>query len=659
MALAGGVNAILSPKVSMFLNDLGMLSASGQCHAFDAAADGFVRGEGCGVVVLKRLSDAEADGDRIWGLVLGTAVNQNGMSAGLMAPNGPAQERVMQDALSRAGVAASDVDYLEAQGVGSQFGDPIELNAVAEVYGQGRGDGPPLYVGSVKTNIGHLEWASGVASLIKTVLAMRRRTIPRHLNFNQPNPHLDWDRLDVQVASEALDWPPCPDRSPLAAVNSFGLSGANAHLVVAGYEDGDSHNRQSWPVGTARPALPANQDLPHIRAQENSEKSRTRLLPLSGKTAKALQDLSARYLSWLNGLNRLPSFDLDADFLADIAWTASIGRSHFPHRAGLVFSASSELLEQLNSLANGAINLDEQEYPGPASLAFVYTGQGRGMVESALYLYETEPIARDILDRCDGLFLKESGLSLLDVLNGKQGTSSNPASAQAAVYAMECAITALWRSVGIVPSIVLGSGLGLISAAHASGALALEDGLRLASYEDFGNSIRGNRLFTDSSSIPPDVTIVVGSDGGVLPAQMNLDISDLVNGMKAQLATSECASALAGLGVDAILEIGAATHSAEAIRGFWRQPGDGEAHPRPLTVLAGLGSLSEDTAPYQDDAGFVSAVARAYEAGLNIAFPGLFAGELRRRVSLPGYPFQRRRHWVDPPDNAIRSHDPV
>ena len=195
MALAGGVNVILSPVTSQFLAEMGMLSHSGQCHAFDAAADGFVRGEGCGMVALKRLSDAEADGDRIWGVVLGTAMNQNGMSARLMAPNGPAQERAMEEALARAGVSPADVDYLEAQGVGSEYGDPIEMNAVASVYGRGRDAERPLLVGSVKTNIGHLEWAAGIASLIKTVLAMRRRTIPKHLHFDNPSPLIDWERL--------------------------------------------------------------------------------------------------------------------------------------------------------------------------------------------------------------------------------------------------------------------------------------------------------------------------------------------------------------------------------------------------------------------------------------------------------------------------------
>ena len=235
LALVGGVNAILDPSVMKFLTEVGMLSASGQCWAFDAAADGYVRGEGCGIVVLKRLSAAEADGDRIWGVIRGSAVNQNGASLGLTLPNGPAQERAMEEALARAGVAPAEVDYLEAHGPGTIVGDPIEVQAVATVYGRGRAAERPLLIGSVKTNIGHLESAGGVAGLIKTVLAMQQGVIPKHLHFRHPNPEIAWERLPVQVTAEATPWPLVPDRPPLASVNVFGISGANAHVVVEGY----------------------------------------------------------------------------------------------------------------------------------------------------------------------------------------------------------------------------------------------------------------------------------------------------------------------------------------------------------------------------------------------------------------------------------------
>ena len=238
LALAGGVNVVLSAPVSRFMMDIGMLSPTGRCSPFDASADGYVRGEGCGMVVLKRLSEAEADGDRIWAVIRGSAVNQNGASAGLTVPNGPAQERVMAEALVQAGVAPARVDYLEAHATGSQLGDPIELNAAATVYGDGRPGDRPLLVGSVKSNIGHAEWAAGIAAFIKTVLSMNRGVVPPHLHLRNPNPHVEWDRIPLRIVSEKEVWPVDSGRPPLAGVNAFGLSGTNAHVLVEGYGSG-------------------------------------------------------------------------------------------------------------------------------------------------------------------------------------------------------------------------------------------------------------------------------------------------------------------------------------------------------------------------------------------------------------------------------------
>ena len=210
---------------------------TGQCKAFDADANGYVRGEGCGIVALKRLTDAIADGDRIWCVIRGSAVNHGGASAGFTLPNAPAQEQVIRDALGMAGVAAADVDFLEAHGTGTEAGDPIELQAAAAVYGAGRDPGRPLLGESVKTNIGHLEPASGIAGFIKTMLAMRRRIIPAHLHFRTPNPRLDWGRLPVRIATEPTEWPRLDDKPMLAGVSAYGMSGTNSHVVIQGYED--------------------------------------------------------------------------------------------------------------------------------------------------------------------------------------------------------------------------------------------------------------------------------------------------------------------------------------------------------------------------------------------------------------------------------------
>ena len=278
LALAGGVNAILSQALTEAFFEAGMLAPDGRCKTFDAAADGYVRGEGCGIVVLKRLADAEADGDRIWGVIRGTAVNQDGASSGLTVPNGPAQERVITEALARAGVEPPEVDYLEAHGTGTELGDPIEVNAAAAVYGRGREAGRPLLIGSVKTNVGHLEAAAGVAGLVKVLLAMNRGVIPRHLNFERPSPRMEWERLPVRVTAEATQWPETEGRPVRAGVSSFGISGTNAHVVLEAYE------AQLEGIGGQLPVDGSATDGLAVEARPDGagQRGRAWLLPLSG-----------------------------------------------------------------------------------------------------------------------------------------------------------------------------------------------------------------------------------------------------------------------------------------------------------------------------------------------------------------------------------------
>ena len=332
LALAGGANAVLSPSITKFLAETGMLSSSGQCRAFDAGADGYVRGEGCGMVALKRLDDAIADHDRIWAVVRGTAVNQNATGLGLTQPNGPAQMQVMKQALDRAAVTPAEVDYLEAHGPGSVFGDAVEMNAATTVYGAGRDGDRPLLVGSVKTNIGHLECASAVAGLIKTVLAMSRGRIPRHLHLSEPSEQIDWERLPVRVTTDMTGWPATAGRPRLAAVNSFAISGANAHLVLQGHDA---------PPGQA----PAS-------AGEVQPEGRTRLLPLSAQSDQTLRELAGRFLSWLDErASQVPAGSGAAEsLLADMAWTASVGRTHFTDRAAVVFDDMESLREGLRGV---------------------------------------------------------------------------------------------------------------------------------------------------------------------------------------------------------------------------------------------------------------------------------------------------------------------
>ena len=306
LALVGGVNAILSSGLTREMAALGMLSPEGRCSTFDAAANGFVRSEGCGMVVLKRLREAEGDGDRIWGVVNGSAVNQNGATAGPTVPNGRAQQQVIEEALARAGVSPASVDYLEAHGGASELGDPIELQAAGTVYGRGRETDSPLLVGSVKTNIGHLESAAGIAALIKAVLAMHHGVIPRHLHFRDPNPHVDWDGLPVRVTSANTPWPQHPERPPRAGVSAFGISGTNAHVVVEGVqgpgEITHATNGTRPPPGPPRTvAVRAPDPLADLQPAAGDFCPRTScVLPLSGKSDEALRELAGRYLAWLD-----------------------------------------------------------------------------------------------------------------------------------------------------------------------------------------------------------------------------------------------------------------------------------------------------------------------------------------------------------------------
>ena len=642
LALVGGVNAVLSPGLTTEMAALGMLSLQGRCKTFDAAADGFVRGEGCGMVVLKRLAEAEADGDPIWAVIRGAAVNQNGAAAGPTLPYGPAQERVIAEALLQAGVQPSDVDYLEAHGTGSELGDPIEVQAAAAVYGKGRDGDRPLLIGSVKTNIGHLESAAGVAALIKVVLAMRHGLIPKHLHFRDPNPHLEWDRLPVRVVSEAMDWPSTQERQPIAGVSAFGISGANAHVIVEGY--GNPNGESLAPEGASLPAIVSVPDAAAALPQPGDGLAvrGTRLLPLSGKSAASLRNLAGRYLAWLDERDPALASDEAASgpALSDMAWTAGTGRSHFDYRAAVVFEDCGSLRDGLQALAS-----DEESGPvTPPKVAFSYAGRGNGWIGKCEALYASEPVVRAVLDRCEGVFKEAQGASLLNSMfggNGSSGHLADPQWERPAVYALECALAALWSSVGVQPGVVFGHGIGALAAARAAGVFGLEDGLRLAMTLD------------DPGAMPdevamgaPSLMLVDALSGRAVVPEDAQDAAFWRRRAADESKTLEnCAEALAAAGVDVVVEIVPDAALGTTLAGTWP---DAAENPVAPVVLSSLGwSPDSNASPTSTSSGvFVNAVAGAYEAGLAVSFAGLFAGESRRRVTLPDYPFERRRHWI-------------
>ena len=331
--IAGGVHLILSPDVMVSFSQARMLAADGRSKTFDASADGYGRGEGCGVVVLKRYADAVASGDRILGLIRGTAVNQDGPSGGLTVPNGASQQQVIRRALDAAGVEPKAIEYVEAHGTGTPLGDPIEVEALARVYGDGRQVSDPLLIGSVKTNIGHLEPAAGMAALIKVLLAFEHEQIPAHLHFRNPNPHIPWATVPVAVTSRPHAWPRAA-APRLAGVSAFGFSGTNAHVIV--------------------------EEPPAVTAQVSANVARSlHLLPISAKSEAALAALARRYAARLT--------DCDAAGFSAIAFTAGAGRAHFPFRLAIVAASPGEARDALEAFASGRPSPLAQ--PGKASSA--------------------------------------------------------------------------------------------------------------------------------------------------------------------------------------------------------------------------------------------------------------------------------------------------
>ena len=450
MALAGGVNVMLSPDLFIAFSHSRMLAPDGRCKTFDAAADGFGRGEGCGVIVLKRLSDARADGDRILALIRGSAVNQDGPSSGLTAPNGPSQEAVIREALSRGRIEANDVGYVEAHGTGTQLGDPLEMGALGAVFGPGRDASRPLLIGSVKTNLGHLEAAAGITGLIKLVLALRHRAIPPHLHFRTPSPHIPWSELAVRVPDCLMPWEPIGGRR-VGGVSSFGYSGTNAHVVV---EEAPEERR---------PALPP---------------PRAQLFLLSGRDEKSLRALAGRYADALAAATD--------DDVADACFTAATARAQHSHRAALVVRSMAELREGLGALAAGrqadGVRTARVTRRDPARLAFLFPGQGAQYAGMAQALYETEAVFRDALDRCAAVLDPLLARPLLTVIHPAPGTESpldETAFTQPALFAVEYALAQLWRAWGLRPDAVIGHSVGEYVAACLAGVFPLDDALRL------------------------------------------------------------------------------------------------------------------------------------------------------------------------------------
>ncbi|NEP61535.1 MAG: AMP-binding protein, partial [Symploca sp. SIO2G7] len=384
LAVAGGVNLMLSPELSITFAQAGMMAVDGRCKTFSANADGYVRGEGCGIIILKRFSDALRDGDNVLALIKGTAVNQDGRSNGLTAPNGPAQQAVISQALANAGIEPAAISYCEAHGTGTSLGDPIEVNSLKEVLMEGRSLEQPCWLGSVKTNIGHLEAAAGIAGLIKVVLSLQHGKIPPNLHLQQLNPHIDLENTPIEIPTELQEWQISQEHR-IAGISSFGFGGTNAHIIL--------EEATVSAVGVAEVERPKH------------------LLTLSAKSEQALAELAQAYVAQLQQTTAS---------LTDICFTANTARTHFEHRLAIIAESTTQLHEHLPTLATskktrGLLTGEVHNTEDP-KLAFLFTGQGSQYLGMGRQLYETQPTFRQALDRCAAILHPYLKKPLLEVI---------------------------------------------------------------------------------------------------------------------------------------------------------------------------------------------------------------------------------------------------
>ena len=504
LALAGGVNVILSPALGVNFSKAGVLAADGRCKTFDARADGYVRGEGAGIVVLKPLSRALADGDPIYAVIRGSATNQDGRTNGLMAPSRQSQEAVLADAYRRADLSPGVVQYVEAHGSGTSLGDAIEAKALGTILAERRAPGSRCLVGSVKTNVGHLEAAAGVAGLIKVALALRHRAIPPSLNFAEPNPHIPFDRLPLHVAQILTPWPENGGRA-VAGVSAFGFGGANAHVVLT----------EAPQVRVTHPADHAVED-------------RTELLPLSARSPEALAALAGRYeLALAAGVP-----------LADLCYTAGARRGHHDHRLAVVGDSPAGLSESLAAYRQGVPHpglstgrCSPGQRPG---VVFLFSGQGsqwRGMGQR---LHAEEPVFRDALAMCDRVMRPHLDGSIVAELLADQTHAqlSDIGVIQPTIFAVQVALAALWRSWGVEPDAVVGHSLGEVAAAHVAGALSLEDAAQVICGRArlLRRAIGSGAMVAAELSLAEARELVAGQQGRVAVAASNSHRSTVLSG---------------------------------------------------------------------------------------------------------------------------------
>ncbi|WP_328432110.1 thioester reductase domain-containing protein [Streptomyces sp. NBC_00453] len=593
-ALVGGVNLLLSPGTTVALSKARMLSPEGLCKTFDASADGYVRGEGCGVVVLRPLADALAEGQDVLAVIKGSAVNQDGKSSGLTVPRGPAQQEVIRRALAVGGVAPGDVGYVEAHGTGTPLGDPIEVRALAGVLGEGRAVDRPVVLGSVKTNIGHLEAAAGIAGLIKTILAVGRGVIPPHLNMSTPNPLLAWDELPVRVATELTPW---NEERRVAGVSSFGFGGTNAHVIV-----------ESPPAPAETIADVADQGPVVVK--------------VSGRNEDALR-ASAQQLAAFVRDSATPVA------LHGVAWEAGVGRADLPHRAAVVAGSLTELADGLGHIAEGGslpagVVSGRRDETGAPRIAFLAPdGEATGLPSG---LYGRIDVVTETVDEiCEAVDLTPSALIASDA--EPQGGGA------LAAYAAAVALGAWWKSVGVAPDVVAGHGAGAYAAAALAGVLTVADGARLVAAADDRETLA--KVLADIELRLPEVDFVSDATGKPAGAEA-VTVDYWLRQAAEPVPFEDVLWSTLGIRTRVLVELSSPD----------RRP--------MLAELVSEGGLTRvaSTPPADTTADahecLLQALARVWSEGADANWAQVNGPRPARVPKLPTYPFQRRTYWMQP-----------
>ncbi|MBW4687494.1 MAG: type I polyketide synthase [Komarekiella atlantica HA4396-MV6] len=629
MALVGGVSLILSPEETIASSHARVMAPDGRCKTFDASTNGYVRGEGCGVVVLKRLADAVRDKDNILAVIKGSAVNQNGLGNGLTAFNGPAQQAVIFQALENAEVAPAEISYVEVHGTGTPLGDPIEANALKTVLMRDRSLNQPCWIGSVKTNIGYLESACAMASLIKVVLSLKHQEIPAHLHLENLNPRISLAGTPISIPTECQPW--SVDTAPRrAGISAFGFGGTNSHLIL--------------------------EEAPVLPTAVSDSKRPVHLLTLSAKSEKALRELATRYETYLQSHTEVA--------LEDVCFTANVGRSHFPYRLAVVTQSTTQLREQLSAFVAGretvGLASSQGQTPKSRKIAFLFNGQDSQYVNMGRQLYETQPVFRQTLDRCDEIlrpYLEKSLLEVLYPVSDKTLHLTKNTYNQPALFALEYALAKLWQSWGIKPSSVTGYGVGEYVAACVAGVFSLEDGLKLITARaglmhiplaqvaaTIQSAVNGcNALATLPTTVKETRYTFKQIAQAVTYSTPNIDI---VSSFTGKLVTDEIATpdywfnhlqqserfaSGSEQGSDIYLEIEEVAQYGSSDNLELQLPGLCQAQSDWQQILESLREL--------------------YLLGASVDWSNFDRDYPYRRLQLPTYPFQRQRYWIEETDS--------